>query len=583
MTKKNIDGSCCVVFPPAAGEEEGEEAVVLSSTSPPPPPPPPAPVVEHRQYYCSSSTMAWRKTSVTRGGAVGVAAAVVGGLVLMALLVGTTWTAVIHLDDVASSFLPGTGGGISGGRHHHPPQRRRPRASPTSTQIPIPFDCAAAAANGTTSLCSPRPRSPPPPTSATAEEAHSPAPPPPTCPDYFRYIHSDLSPWRASGGITLPTLERAIPHAAFRLTVVSGRAYVETYHRAFQTRDVFTQWGILQLLARYPGRVPDLDAMFNLEDMPEIFRNDADGNPAPPPPPLFRYCKDGGDSVEILFPDWSFWGWPEVNIRPWAPLMENFVRENRALPWQNREPFAFWKGNPYVSNARKDLFKCNNDSAAGKEFNARLFDVDWRAASRNGFKDDGSTNLAKQCKYRYKIYVQGRSWSVSEKYILACDSPMLAIDTSFRDFFSRGLVAGEHYWPIDPAEKCDAVKFAVDWGNKHPRETMRLGEEGSRFAREEMGMDFVYDYMLHVLTEYAALLRYKPTVPEKAVELCPEAMACGAEGREREFMMESRERHVAGYEPCSLPPPFTKEETRDMDAREQEVRRKVVKMEKAGS
>lgn len=83
MTKKNIDGSCCVVFPP--------------------PPPPPAPVVEHRQYYCSSSTMAWRKTSVTRGGAVGVAAAVVGGLVLMALLVGTTWTAVIHLDDVAVS------------------------------------------------------------------------------------------------------------------------------------------------------------------------------------------------------------------------------------------------------------------------------------------------------------------------------------------------------------------------------------------------------------------------------------------------------------------------------------------------
>lgn len=397
--------------------------------------------------------------------------------------------------------------------------------------------------------------------SSSERRGHS----PPSCPDYFRHIHSDLDPWRGVG-ITREAVERGRPHAHFRLVVVGGRAFVETYHRAFQTRDVFTLWGILQLLGRYPGRVPDLDLMFNCEDMPEVRAADYPSPSAAPP--LFRYCKDG-TTLDVLFPDWSFWGWPEVNIRPWAPLMEEVAQENARLRWHEREPYAYWKGNPDVSAVRGDLFRCNNDSGRHVEWNARLFRQNWVYANRNGFRD---SNLAKQCHYRYKIYVQGRSWSVSEKYILACDSPMLAISTPYRDFFSRGLVAGRHYWPIDPAHKCRSIKSAVDWGNAHPAQARRMGEEGSGFAREEMSIDYVYDYMLHVLTQYAALLRYKPTVPDKAVELCPESMACPARGRDRDFMMESRERHVADYDPCTLPPPFTAEEAREMAHRDAEVR-----------
>ncbi|XP_051200058.1 uncharacterized protein [Lolium perenne] len=543
---------------PAADEEEGAALV-------PPPAAGAAPCkvvdddntavgVERQSSSSSSSPARTKKTwwwtalvSPTRG-AVGM---VIGGLVVLAMLVGTTWI------DLDASFLPGNSHGSISRPGRHPPRRHR-----SSPLVPIPFSCG-------NSSSTPQCRHGMPPPSPTPEQ---PTAPPPSCPDYFRHIHSDLERWRVSG-ITREAVERAQPKAAFRLTVVSGRAYVETYHRAFQTRDVFTQWGILQLLARYPGRVPDVDVMFNLEDMPE-FRAADYPDPATAPP-LFRYCKDGS-SLEVLWPDWSFWGWSEVNIRPWAPLVEEVGEENTRLPWQDREAYAFWKGNPYVSEARRDLFRCNNDSAAGKEWNARLFKQDWDAAIRNGFKD---SNLAKQCRYRYMIYVQGRSWSVSEKYILACDSPMLAIDTPFRDFFSRGLVAGKHYWPIDPADKCRAVKFAVDWGNSHPAQARRIGQEGSGFAREEMSMDYVYDYMLHVLKQYAALLRYTPTVPEKAVELCPESMACPAQGRDREFMMQSRERYVATYEPCTLPPPFTAEEVTRMAAREEDVRRKVAKME----
>lgn len=486
---------------------------------------------------------------------------VVAGLVVLALVVGGSSSWWIHLD-YASSFL------LGGVRQH---QRRPPHhvPSPAADLVPIPFNCTAGNATTTTTSSSispsPSPSSPPPLFSLHQQQQQH----PPRCPEYFRFIHSDLSPWRATG-ITREAVERGRGRAAFRLVVVGGRAFVETYHRVFQTRDTFTQWGIAQLLARYPGRVPDLDLMFNCEDMPEV--RAADFPARSDAPPLFRYCKDDA-TLDIVFPDWSFWGWPEINIRPWAPLLEEMAADMARLPWPDREPYAYWKGNPGVSAERGDLLRCNVSDKM--DWKARVFAQDWGAAARAGFR---GSNLAEQCRHRYKVFVRGRSWSVSEKYILACDSPVLLVDTPFRDFFSRGLVAGEHYWPIDPARKCPSIRFAVDWGNAHPARARRMAAEGSGFAREELAMDYVYDYMLHLLSEYARLLRYKPTVPDKAVELRAEALACPARGRERDFMMQSRERYVADYEPCTLPPPFTAGELRDMARRDQEVRDRVKRM-----
>ncbi|KAJ0966696.1 hypothetical protein J5N97_023613 [Dioscorea zingiberensis] len=360
-------------------------------------------------------------------------------------------------------------------------------------------------------------------------------PPSSSCPDYFRWIHEDLRPW-AETGITEDAVMRAKKEAAFRLIVSNGRAYIDLYHHVFQTRDLFTIWGILQLLRRYPGRVPDLDLMFNCEDMPVIKAADYKAVGAPIPPPLFRYCKDD-TTVDIVFPDWSFWGWVEVNIKPWEVLLKEIKKENEKLKWIDRVPYAFWKGNPYVSGKRQELLNCN----------------DWVKESHKGFKN---SNLAKQCTHRYKIYIEGRSWSVSEKYILACDSPTLFVNTRFQDFFTRGLIPGHHYWPIQDNDMCRSIKFAVDWGNSHQKEAQTIGKTASRFMQEEMNMDHVYDYMLHLLTEYSKLLKYKPVVPPSAVEYCLESMACPRNGLERSFMIDSMVKSTHDKGPCAMPPPY---------------------------
>ncbi|KAM0015881.1 putative protein xylosyltransferase [Helianthus debilis subsp. tardiflorus] len=249
-------------------------------------------------------------------------------------------------------------------------------------------------------------------------------------------------------------VEKAREKAHFRLIIVDGRLYMEKYDYVFQTRDVFTIWGILQLLELYPGKVPDLDLMFMCHDWPLVRKSDYPFNTSVIPP-LFHYCGDDS-TYDIVFPDWSFWGWPEVNIPPWVKLSKELEQGNRRRKWTKREPFAYWKGNTYTGVARKDLARCNSD---GKhEWNARIHHLDWS----KGFKD---TDLASQCTHRYKIYVEGNAWSVSEKYILACDSMSLVVTPHYYDFFSRGLVPTVHYWPINEHKKCSSIKFAVDWGN----------------------------------------------------------------------------------------------------------------------
>ncbi|RDY13134.1 hypothetical protein CR513_01992, partial [Mucuna pruriens] len=126
-----------------------------------------------------------------------------------------------------------------------------------------------------------------------------------TCPEYFKWIHEDLKPW-ASTGITRDMVERGKNISHFKLIIVNGKAYVEKYSKSFQTRDVFTMWGIVQLLRLYPGKVPDLELMFQCGDKTVVFKRNFQGPNAMSPPPVFHYCGEE-NSYDIVFPDWTFW------------------------------------------------------------------------------------------------------------------------------------------------------------------------------------------------------------------------------------------------------------------------------------
>ncbi|KAJ8639533.1 hypothetical protein MRB53_016227 [Persea americana] len=81
-----------------------------------------------------------------------------------------------------------------------------------------------------------------------------------------------------------------------------------------------------------------------------------------------------------------------------------------------------------------------------------------------------------------------------------------------------------------------------------------MGNAASSFKREEMKMDYVYDYMFHLLNEYSKLLTYKLMKSEKATEFCLESMGCSAKGLVKEFMVESMVKAPVESSPYTLPP-----------------------------
>ncbi|KAK9202361.1 hypothetical protein WN944_017571 [Citrus x changshan-huyou] len=310
------------------------------------------------------------------------------------------------------------------------------------------------------------------------------------CPEYFRWIHKDLEPWKHTG-ISREMLERAKAHAQFRLVIINGDAYVEKYKNAYQTRDVFTVWGILQLLRLYPGKVPDLELMFSCGDRPVVKKRDYEGANSTSPPPVFHYCGDQ-ESLDIVFPDWSFWGWAETNIRPWNSILEDIKEGNKRTKWINRAPYAYWKGNPYVSIAREDLMKCNVTDKY--QWKTRLYVQDWHKEKKQGFK---KSKLADQCTHRYKIYVEGQAWSARA-----------------------------------------------------------IGRAGSRYMQEKLKMKYVYDYMFHLLIEYAKLLKFEPRIPNEGKKVCAQKLASSQNGLGKRFMVESMVNSSSETLPCTMPPPF---------------------------
>jgi hypothetical protein len=366
---------------------------------------------------------------------------------------------------------------------------------------------------------------------------------PSSCPFYFKWIRQDMKPW-AKTGITLDMVEAAKKSAYFRLTIVNHRMYVESYQKSYQTRDLFTIWGIAQLLKYYPRMLPDLDLMFNCDDRPTFQRADY-SDPAKAPPPLFRYC-GSEDSFDIAFPDWSFWGWPEIGTPTWETLVKEIVNVSREVKWEDRDPTAYWKGNPTVANVRRDLMKCKNK----RNWNGRLYVQDWITEMRKGFPN---SKLSEQCHHRFKIYIEGNAWSVSLKNILACDSPTLLITPQFYEFFLRGLFPQYHYWPVRADKKCDSIQLAVNWGNNHKNKAKEIGEAAREFILNELKMSNVYDYMFHVLNEYSKLFKYKPSVPKNAVECWPDTIVCYAETEaQKECMKDSIITTANPSPPCEL-------------------------------
>ncbi|KAJ0570169.1 putative glycosyl transferase CAP10 domain-containing protein [Helianthus annuus] len=83
---------------------------------------------------------------------------------------------------------------------------------------------------------------------------------------------------------------------------------------------------------------------------------------------------------------------------------------------------------------------------------------------------------------------------------------------------------------------------------------------------EHLNVDRVYDYMYHLITEYAKLLDFKPVRPSTALEECNESRLCYADENHRGFLERSTAT-PSPAPPCKLHPPNVEMIKKKMEAK----------------
>lgn len=93
--------------------------------------------------------------------------------------------------------------------------------------------------------------------------------------------------------------------------------------------------------------------------------------------------------------------------------------------------------------------------------------------------------------------------------------------------------------------------------------------------QDELRMKYVYDYMFHLLFQYAKLLKYQPTVPEGAMEVCSGMLICSTKGLRKKFRKHTMVNTVADSTPCILQPPFDQTNLQDHLKRKENLMKQV--------
>lgn len=96
-------------------------------------------------------------------------------------------------------------------------------------------------------------------------------------------------------------------------------------------------------------------------------------------------------------------------------------------------------------------------------------------------------------------------------------------------------------------------------------------------------MKYIYDYMFHLLSEYAKLLQYRPTVPREAVEVCSDTLICSTKGIRKKSRVHSRVNYASSSKPCSMPPPWSPVDLQDFLERKENLTKQVEQWEETQS
>lgn len=236
--------------------------------------------------------------------------------------------------------------------------------------------------------------------------------------------------------------------ACVTIRIVGGVPYVLDLFPGYQSRMKATLTAIYRALQRL-GPTPDVQIVVDVTDG-ELQNIDL---------PIFVITYRSVKPAGVLYPDFTFYSWPESACPPSEPshaythLFRSFGQNwnERVAPWANRSDSLFWRGARVSDGGRRDRALLHLAEAPGTD--ARF--MTWRAVAPTGQNEAvGCVGLLDQCQNRYLAFLAGTTYSSRIKFQLLCGSTVLASRLEFVEWWTHLMRPGVHYAEVLP-----------DWSN----------------------------------------------------------------------------------------------------------------------
>lgn len=294
--------------------------------------------------------------------------------------------------------------------------------------------------------------------------------------------------------------EKYAKHGCMTIIIVQGRIFVRHFFPGYQSRHRITLHAIYRVAQRF-GPLPDVQFVVEVTDG-MFYQFDL---------PLFVVARPRAAQTGVLYPDFTFYSWPEAVCPPershaYGYLYNQYARDAMGAElqpeadWSRRQDTLFWRGGRVANNARTQAV----NTLQGKPGVDVAF-MEWHNTSITGGNGaPGCVGLHDHCKYRYLAFLNGNTYSSRFKYQLLCGSCVFASAQDWIEWWTHLFAAEEDYIQVNPdwsdsPQRLAQVRARPDGGRK-------VAESGRRKALEVLSEDAVDCYWFRLIREAAKIL-----------------------------------------------------------------------------
>mmetsp|Transcript_7672 Transcript_7672/g.12178 ORF Transcript_7672/g.12178 Transcript_7672/m.12178 type:complete len:399 (+) Transcript_7672:2-1198(+) len=292
-----------------------------------------------------------------------------------------------------------------------------------------------------------------------------------------------------------------------RVQIVNGTMYLKSLQPCYQSRGRSMIHLLFQAMQAGP-QIPDVDFVINCGDHPLVPKGRKDK--AMPPILSIATTKE---HLDIAWPCFSFWNWPEAGIYSWPKQRLEMLESSRRFDFESgKVPQMFWRGsdngkfvnkNGQVSGKRRPLV--HKSEKLPQIINAHF---------TKSTSPLTLVPLRDHCRYKYLANVAGATYSARLKYLLLCGSLLFQVEDPHFEFYQPLLTANKHFLQIK--SDFSDLEEKLNWANKNPEKAREVANNSKRFGEECLQICNVINYMRQVLTVYSSALNFKVTVKDGA-------------------------------------------------------------------